>query len=106
MGLGTWASRSEEWRAMGLLRPAILLGKPSATFAVPDQSPAGLGILIPGYAQWRWNQRERALVLFGSFAAALVVGAFAWGTATGAAVLAFAFAAHVVSVVDVFRQSA
>lgn len=91
---------------MGFLRPAILLGKPSWAFVVPNQSPAGLGILIPGYAQWRWKQRERALVLFGSFAAALLVGAFAWGTATGAVVLTFAFAAHVLSVVDVFRQSA
>ena len=49
--------------------------------------PAGLRILVPGYAQWSWRQRERALVFFGSFAAALLVGLFAWGTRTGAAVL-------------------
>jgi hypothetical protein len=44
-------------------------------------------------------------VLFGSFAVALGVGGFAWGTRTGLVVLAFAFGTHVVSVVDVIRQS-
>jgi hypothetical protein len=77
-----------------------------ATRGACGKSPAGLRILIPGYTQWSWRQRERALVFFGSFAAALGVGMFAWGTRTGAAVLAFAFGAHVVSVVDVFKQSA
>jgi hypothetical protein len=73
---------------------------------LPTQSPAGFRILVPGYAQWSWRQRERGLALFGSFVAALAVGAFAWGTWTGTAVLGFAFLAHVVSVVDVLRQSA
>src|SRR5689334_15841911 len=31
------------------------------------KSRAGLKILIPGYVQWTWRQRERAAVLFGSF---------------------------------------
>ncbi len=66
---------------------------------------AGLKVLVPGYAQWSWRQRERGLVLFGSFAAALTVGGFAWGTRTGLVVLAFAFGTHVASVVDVIRQS-
>jgi len=61
---------------------------------------------VPGYAQWSWRQRERAVVLFGSFMVALVVGTFCWGTRTGLAILAFAFSTHVVSVVDVVRQSA
>ena len=73
---------------------------------VPGRPRAGLKVLVPGYAQWSWRQRERGLVLFGSFAAALAVGGFAWGTRTGLAVLAFAFGTHVVSVVDVIRQSA
>jgi hypothetical protein len=62
--------------------------------------------LIPGYIQWSWRQRERAIVLFGSFAFAISVAAFAWGTRTGLAVLAFAFGTHVFSAVDVLRQSA
>lgn len=70
------------------------------------KSPAGLRILVPGYAQWTWRQRERGAVLLGSFAAALGMAIFGWGTATGLAVLAFAFGTHVVSVVDVIRQSA
>ena len=91
---------------MGLAWPAIPLENRSRAPAVPNQSSAGLRILIPGYPQWSWRQRERAIALFGSFAAALVVGAFAWGTPTGVAILFFAFGAHVLSVVDVVRQSA
>ena len=59
------------------------------------ERPAGLRILIPGYAQWSWRQRERGLVFFGSFAAALAVGLFTWGTGASAAILMFAFVAHV-----------
>lgn len=70
------------------------------------RSRAGLRILIPGYMQWTWRQRERAAVLFGSFAMALGVGGFAWGSWTGWALLAFAFGTHVASAVDVLRQSA
>jgi hypothetical protein len=66
--------------------------------------PAGLRVLIPGAAQWYWRQRERGLVFFGSFAAALVVGLFCWGTPTGAAILAFAFGAHVAATADAIRQ--
>ncbi|WP_406701189.1 S26 family signal peptidase [Singulisphaera sp. Ch08] len=70
------------------------------------KSRAGLKILIPGYVQWTWRQRERAAVLFGSFAMAMGVGVFSWGTRMGLALLAFAFGTHVVSAVDVLRQSA
>ena len=83
-------------RPMESARSDVVAGRPRA----------GLKVLVPGYAQWSWRQRERGLVLFGSFAAALAVGGFAWGTRTGLAVLAFAFGTHVVSVVDVIRQSA
>jgi hypothetical protein len=68
--------------------------------------PAGWKVLIPCYPQWRWGQRERALVLFGSFAASLFVGLFAWGTPASWVILAFAFGTHVLSVADVIRQSA
>ena len=71
-----------------------------------ERRAPGARIIVPGYPQWAWSQYERGFVLFGSYAAALVVGIFAWGTATGMAVLAFAFVAHAVSVTDAIRQSA
>ncbi|AGA30543.1 S26 family signal peptidase [Singulisphaera acidiphila] len=70
------------------------------------KSRAGLKILIPGYVQWTWRQRERAAVIFGSFAMAMGVGVFSWGTWLSLALLAFAFGTHVVSAVDILRQSA
>src|SRR3954468_18765380 len=66
----------------------------------------GLRVLIPGYPQWAWRQRERALVLIGSYAVALGVGLFAWGTPIGLAILAFAYGTHVVSAADAVRQGA
>lgn len=68
--------------------------------------PAGWRILVPGSPQWGWGQRERALVLFGSYATALGVGLFAWGTRGGGLILAFAVATHVVSAADAIRQGA
>jgi len=91
---------------MSVRRTGIAPGRPTWTAQFTVKPSAGLRILIPGYAQWSWRQRERALVLFVSFAAALAVGLFAWGTRTGVAVLAFAFGTHVLSVVDVLKQSA
>src|SRR5262249_40008014 len=66
----------------------------------------GLWVLVPGGAQWWWGQRERASVFFGTFSAALVVGLFTWGTSASAAILLFAFAAHVASAADAIRQGA
>jgi|GEM_PF-1442135 len=81
------------------------VGSKSAS-ALRWKAPAGLKILVPGYAQWTWHQPERAAVLFGSFLMAVGVGIFTWGTGTGLAVLAFAFGTHVASTVDVVRQTA
>jgi hypothetical protein len=67
---------------------------------------SGLRFLIPGYPQWLWRQRERALVLFGSFAISLSVGLFVWGTRASIAILGFAYLTHVISVADAIRQSA
>jgi hypothetical protein len=67
---------------------------------------AGWWILVPGFPQWWWRQRERALVLFGSYATALGVGLFAWGTWWGGLILALAVATHVVSAADAIRQGA
>jgi hypothetical protein len=66
--------------------------------------PAGLRALIPGHAQWFWGQKERGFVHFGSFAAALSVGVFIWGTRLGLVILAFAFFAHAASAADAIRQ--
>lgn len=89
---------------MQTLRP----GAESAPGVVGSLEPvsAGLRVLIPGAPQWHWGQRERGAALFGSCLGALAVGAFAWGTPLGLAVLAFGAGAHVVSVVDAWRQAA
>lgn len=68
--------------------------------------PVGPGLLIPGYPQWSWRQRERAAILFGSFVASLGVGIFSWGTAVGLVVLLVAFATHSFSAADAIRQYA
>lgn len=68
--------------------------------------PAGLRLMVPGWPQWSWSQRDRATVLFGSYIAALAVGLFAWGTLPGALILGFAFASHVLSAADALRQAA
>ena len=78
----------------------------SASGTDRGRSRAGLKILIPGYPQWSWHQRERALVLFGSYLVALGVGLFSWGTPVGLVVLAFAYGTHVASATDVIRQEA
>ena len=97
---------------MGTVRPEIQRGRERKTLASPagagrsSMPPAGLKSLVPGYPQWAWRQGERGLVLFGSFAAAIAVAVFAWGTPTGLVVLAFAFTTHAVSAVDAVRQSA
>jgi hypothetical protein len=64
----------------------------------------GVAMLVPGAPQWFWHQRERAILLGGSYAAALGVGAFAWGTAVGAVLVAFAYAVHVLSAADAIAQ--
>ena len=79
---------------------------PPAPRSRAGPGPAGLGLLIPGYPQWAWLQHDRALVLFGSFAASLGVGVFAWGTTLGLVVLGFAFATHAFSAADAIRQYA
>jgi Signal peptidase, peptidase S26 len=74
----------------------------------PRRSSGTIGprILIPGYPQWSWRQKERALVLFGSYLTAMLVGVMTWGTAVGLGILAFAFATHAFSAADAIRQYA
>jgi hypothetical protein len=90
--------------AMDSRRPGDPLPEPSDPVRWP--LPMGARILIPGYPQWFWNQRERALILLGSYVTALAVGVFTWGTTIGLAVLAFAFLTHAFSAADAIRQYA
>ena len=46
----------------------------------PFESPVGLRMLLPGLLQFRWGQRQRGWVLVGSFASALAVGLWTWGS--------------------------
>ena len=72
----------------------------------PAEEPAGLTVLIPGYPQWAWRQTERAAALGGTYAAAMAVAVFAWGSPMGLAMLALAFVVHAASAADVIRQGA
>jgi hypothetical protein len=71
---------------------------------LPFEYPAGLKILVPGLAQFSWNQRERGFVLVGSFIIALTVWLWTWGTWLSYAVLIFAFLTHATSTVDALQQ--
>jgi Signal peptidase, peptidase S26 len=70
----------------------------------PYDSPVGLKMVVPGWPQCSWGQRQRGLVLVGSFVVALAVGLWTWGTLWGWAFLAFAFITQVTSATDVLRQ--
>jgi hypothetical protein len=71
----------------------------------PFDSPAGLRLLIPGWPQFFWDQRERGWVLFGSFVVAVGAGILTWGTGLSWCFFGFAFLAHVSSTTDAIRQS-
>ncbi len=66
----------------------------------------GVGLLVPGFFQWRRGQVERALSLGLGIAAAVAVGVFAWGTPLGLAMWAGAYALHASSAADALRQAA
>jgi hypothetical protein len=72
----------------------------------PWAASVGPRLLIPGYPQWSWRQRDRAMILIGSYVGSLAVGAFAWGTTLGLLLLIFAFATHAFSAADAIRQYA
>jgi hypothetical protein len=63
-----------------------------------------LRVLVPGWPQFFWGQRERGWVLLGSFAVALGAGLLTWGTWVGWSCFAFAFITHVTSTTDAIRQ--
>jgi hypothetical protein len=64
----------------------------------------GFGLLVPGLLQHRWGQRQRGWVYFGSFASALIVALWSWGTLQGIVFLMLAYLTHIASVTDVLRQ--
>ncbi len=70
----------------------------------PSESAVGLKLVVPGWPQFSWGQRWRGSVLVGSFAVALAVGLWTWGTWLGWGFFAFAFITQVTSVTDVLRQ--
>src|SRR5262249_9346749 len=69
------------------------------------EAPAGLRVLVPGWPQFSWGQRDRGWVLLGSFAFAGGGGLLTWGTWVGWTFFAFAFFAHVSSSTDAIRQA-
>jgi hypothetical protein len=71
----------------------------------PLYSHAGVRILIPGWAHYRWGQRERGWVLLGTFAVTLFVGLWTWGTRLSLGFVALAFATHVASATVVLKES-
>ncbi len=90
--------------------PIVLTGKRAGNnFGLvhrrPFDSPAGFKLLVPGWPQLLWDQRERGMVLMGSFVLALLVGVWTWGTCLSWAFFAFAFVSHVTSTTDALRQS-
>jgi hypothetical protein len=71
---------------------------------LPFDSPAGIRVLVPGWPQFYWGQRERGWVLLGSFVVALGAGLLTWGTWEGWSLFGFAFLTHVTSLTDAVRQ--
>jgi hypothetical protein len=70
----------------------------------PFLAPPGFRLLVPGWPQFSWGQRERGGVLLGSFVMALVAGVLAWGNWLSGCFFAFGFLAHVSSTTDAIRQ--
>ena len=70
----------------------------------PFDSPIGLTMLLPGFLQRRWGQRERGWWFLGTFSSASLVALWTWGTPQSWAFLALAFVTHLASITDVLRQ--
>jgi hypothetical protein len=83
------------WHGGGLKSPVV---------RCVHERPVGLKLVIPGWPQVAWGQRERGWVLIGWFALALLLGFWTWGTWLGWGFFAFAFVTQVTSITDVLRQ--
>ncbi len=86
------------------IRRVSARGKSWPLDRLPFDSPAGARVLVPGWPQFAWGQRERGWVLLGSFAFAVAAGILTWGTWVGWSFFAFAFLSHVTSTTDAIRQ--
>ena len=88
----------------GNSRPDLAAQREELSRRLPFDYPAGIRVLVPGWPQFFWNQRERGWVLLGSFLTAIGAGLLAWGTWEGWVFFGFAFLTHVTSVTDSIRQ--
>ncbi len=65
--------------------------------------PPILALLLPGFHQRRRGQTELGWLCAGTYASALVVGLFSWGTTCGALLVLVAFTVHVLGLGDALR---
>lgn len=105
-------SESIAFRPDGSIWGAVRSGASGASRGVPRGSSAwwlargiGFRILVPGWGQWCLGQPEQAVVLAGSFVAALVAAVLTWGSLFGFLMVAFAFLSHSVSLADALGRS-
>jgi hypothetical protein len=66
----------------------------------------GLAVLIPGFVQLSWGQRDRGMVLLGTFASCLGTSFFCWGKPLGWGLFVLACLTHVAASMDVQWQRA
>lgn len=64
----------------------------------------GMGLLVPGFWQWRWGQESKAQALGGMSVSMLVVSILSWGTPLALLMFGSAFAVHLASLVDALSQ--
>lgn len=67
--------------------------------------PEILSLAVPGLHQWRRGEIGRARILFGVYAAVLVLAMLLAGTGPGSLVLGLLFAWHVISAVDAIARN-
>ncbi|MFO0890311.1 MAG: hypothetical protein U0790_14360 [Isosphaeraceae bacterium] len=63
-------------------------------------------ILVPGWTQLHWGQRERGLVFAGSWLSASATALVCWGSGFGWLFVGFSILWQVVATLDVLRQTA
>lgn len=89
---------------IGTPRRAAAEKKEWPTDRRPFERPAGPRLLVPGWPQFAWGQRERGFVLLASFLVGIGAAIMAWGTWLAWCFFTFAFVAHVTSASDAIRQ--
>lgn len=61
-------------------------------------------VLVPGYNQWAWGQRQRALVLGGTYFSSFATSLLLWGNPASWLFIGFAIAAQTTAWIDAQRQ--